>query len=67
MLDGLVKSRIHLNPDLVIYLTKMIGDPDIPWNRKIIGHQVGLGYKVQGSLFKVKCFALFPYLLIPLG
>ncbi len=24
-----------------------------------IGHQVGLGYKVQGSRFKVKRFALF--------
>ncbi len=48
-----------LYSDLVIHLTKMTGDLDIPWNRKIIGHQAGQGYKVQGSRFKVKCLALF--------
>ncbi len=48
--------------DLVIHLTKMTGDLDISWNLKIIEHQAGLGYKVQGSRFKVKCLAFFAQL-----
>jgi hypothetical protein len=32
-----------------------------------IGHQVGLGYKVQRSRFKVKRFALFPLPIDSIG
>jgi len=32
-----------------------------------MGHQIGLGYKVQGSWFKVKCFVLFSLAIDSIG
>ncbi len=37
------------------------------WIYMKIGHQIGLGYKVQGSRFKVKRLALFPLTIDSIG
>jgi hypothetical protein len=58
---------LSLNTDLVIYYQKITIPFKITRIYIKIGHQVGLGYKVPGSRFKVKRFALFSLRIDSIG
>jgi hypothetical protein len=53
--------------DLVIHIIQITGDLYIPQDCKLIGHQFGLGYRVQGSRFRVNRFPLFPLAIYSIG